>query len=70
MYPRLKGGDPMRHMEIPNIPPTVSKSIRFPIDLVERSENVIRGKDCTFAAIVKEALRIAIEELEETIDND
>lgn len=56
----------MRSFKIPNIPPTVSKSMRFPVDLVERTERAIRGKECTFTAFVLEAVRVVLDELEAT----
>lgn len=51
--------------KVPAIPPTTSKSIRFPNDLIEEVETVIRGKDCTFSAFVIEAVRVALENLKE-----
>ena len=55
----------MRKFKIPSIPPTTNKSIRFPNDIVEKVELAIRGKDCTFSAFVVEAVRVALENLEE-----
>ena len=55
----------MRPVKIPEIPPTSSKSIRFPDDVIEEVENAIRGKHCTFSAFVVEAVRIMLENLEE-----
>ena len=55
----------MKRFEIPKIPPTSNKSIRFPNDLIEQVEEVIRGKDCTFSAFVVEAVRVALENLKE-----
>ena len=55
----------MAKFKIPKIPPTTSKSIRFPNDVIEEVENVIRGKDCTFTAFVVEATRVALENLKE-----
>lgn len=55
----------MRKFQIPKIPPTTSKSIRFPNDLIEEVEAAIRGKDCTFTAFVVEAVRVALENLQE-----
>ena len=56
----------MRPIKIPCIPPTVSKSVRFPIDVVEEVEKVICGKSCTFSACVVEAVKIMLERLEES----
>ncbi len=55
----------MKKFIIPNIPPTTQKSIRFPNDLIDQVEEVIRGKDCTFSAFVVEAVRVALENLKE-----
>jgi len=55
----------VRKFKIPVIPPTTNKSIRFPNDVIENVENAIRGIDCTFTAFVVEAVRVALENLEE-----
>ncbi len=59
----------MATFRIPKIPPTTSKSIRFPNDLIEQVENAIVGMDCTFSAFVIEAVRTALKDLEEQKDN-
>lgn len=53
----------MRKFEIPVTPPTSSKSIRFPNDVIEKVENAITGKKCTFAAFVVEAVRTALDDI-------
>lgn len=55
----------MRKFKIPAVPPTINKSIRFPNDVIEQVEAAIQGKDCTFSAFVVEAVRVALESLEE-----
>lgn len=55
----------MATFKIPKIPPTTSKSVRFPNDIIEQIEEAIRGKDCTFSAFVVEAVRVALASLEE-----
>ena len=50
--------------QIPSIPPTTNKTIRFPHDLIQRVEALIRGRDCTFSAFVVAAVRAAVEEVE------
>ena len=55
----------MRKFKIPAIPPTTSKSIRFPNDVIEEVERAIQGKDSTFSAFVIEATRWALESLKE-----
>ena len=55
----------MKKFKIPNIPPTTNKCIRFPNDVIEQVEHEIKGKNCSFTAFVVEAVRIALENLEE-----
>lgn len=55
----------MKKFKIPSIPPTTNKSIRFPNDVIEEVENAIKGKNCTFTAFVVEAVKIALENLED-----
>lgn len=55
----------MKKFKIPSIPPTTTKSIRFPNDLIEEVEHAIQGKECTFSAFVIEAVRVAIENVKE-----
>ena len=59
----------MRKFKIPKIPPTTSKSIRFPNDVVEDVEKAIQGTDCTFSAFVVEAVRVALDDLKEETEN-
>ncbi len=56
----------MRKFKIPSIPPTTSKCVRFPNDIIEQVEEAIRGKDCTFSAFVVEAVRVALENISES----
>lgn len=55
----------MKKFKIPSTPPTTSKSIRFPNDVIEAVEKAIAEKECTFTAFVVEAVRTALENLEE-----
>jgi len=57
-------GDIMGKFKIPETPPTVNKTIRFPNNVVEDIENAIKGKDCTFSSFVIAAVRAALEDLE------
>lgn len=50
--------------KLPAIPPTTSKSIRFPNDVISQVEESIKGTDCTFSAFVIEATRWALENLD------
>ncbi len=54
----------MKKFKIPINPPTTSKSIRFPNDIIDKIENMIAGKNCTFTAFVVEAVRIALEDID------
>ncbi|HCC04598.1 MAG TPA: hypothetical protein DEP51_07125 [Clostridiales bacterium] len=56
----------MKKFKIPSIPPTTNKCIRFPNNVIEDVENAIKGKDCTFTAFVVEAVKVALENLEES----
>lgn len=55
----------MKKFKIPSVPPTTNKCIRFPNDIIEKVENAIRGKNCTFTAFVIEAVRVALENIED-----
>lgn len=55
----------MGKFKIPETPPTVNKTIRFPTDVVEEVERAIKGKDCTFSGFVIAAVRAALDGLEE-----
>ena len=55
----------MGKFKIPENPPTVNKTVRFPSDVVEAVEQAIQGKDCTFSAFVIAAVRGALEDLKE-----
>lgn len=55
----------MGNFKIPEIPPTINKTIRFPSDVLQSVEQAIQGKDCTFSAFVIAAVRAALEDLSE-----
>jgi hypothetical protein len=55
----------MRKFKIPTIPHTTPKCIRFPDDLIEKIEEAIEGKNCTFTAFVLESVRLALNSLDE-----
>ena len=54
----------MGKFKIPENPPTVNKTIRFPSDVVQRVEEAIQGKECNFSAFVIAAVRAALEDLD------
>ena len=53
----------MAGFKIPVSPKSTQRSVRFPNDVIEKVEEVIRGKDCSFSAFVVEATRSALEQL-------
>ena len=55
----------MKKFKIPAIPPTTSKCIRFPNDVIDDVGKAIKGKNCTFTAFVVEAVRMALENIDE-----
>ena len=55
----------MRDFHIPKSPASTNTSIRFPNDVIDKVEEAIRGTDCTFSAFVVEAVRVALENLQE-----
>lgn len=55
----------MGRFRIPENPPTVNKTIRFPNDVIEEVEKAIKGKDCTFSAFVIAAVRAALDDLKQ-----
>lgn len=50
--------------KIPENPPTVNKTVRFPSNIVEQVELASQGKDCTLSGFVIAAVRVALEELD------
>lgn len=54
-----------RKFKIPSIPPTTSKCIRFPNNMIDAVEEAIQGTNCTFSAFVIEATRLALEDLKD-----
>ena len=54
----------MGKFKIPETPPTINKTIRFPSDVVQGVEDAIQGKECNFSAFVIAAVRAALEDLE------
>jgi len=55
----------MKKFKIPSVPPTTNKCIRFPNDIIDEVENKIKGKPCTFSAFVIEAVKVALDNLNE-----
>mgnify|MGYP007088017104 CR=1 FL=1 len=55
----------MSKFQIPRIPATTNKTIRFPNDIIEQVEAAIAGKECIFSAFVIEAVRVALQDIDE-----
>lgn len=55
----------MKEFKIPAIPPTTTKSIRFPNDVIEEIEKAIQGQNCTFSAFVIEAVKTALDNIKQ-----
>ena len=60
----------MAKFKIPVIPLTTNKCIRFPNTLIEEIEKAIKGTNCTFSAFIIEAVRVALNDLEEEKHNE
>ena len=43
-----------------------NKTIRFPLELVQKIENAIQGKDVTFSGFVIQACRYALDDLKDS----
>ena len=54
-----------RKFQLPSIPGTTSKNIRFPNDLIEEVNDAIRRTNVTFSKFVIEATRVAVESIRE-----
>jgi len=54
----------MAKFKIPETPPTINKTVRFPSDVVQQVEIAIQGKNCTFSGFVIAAVRAALDEVE------
>ncbi len=55
----------MGKFKIPSTPPTTNKTIRFPNDVIEAVEKAVQGNECTFSAFVIEAVRSALDDLDQ-----
>ena len=53
----------MKKFQIPTTPTSTNKCISFPNDVIKQVEDSIKGTNCTFSAFVIEAVRVAIENL-------
>ena len=55
----------MGKFQIPRVPGTTNKTIRFPNDVIEQVEAEIVGTGCTFSAFVIAAVKAALDVLHE-----
>lgn len=55
----------MKKSKISSVPTTTNKCIIFSNDIIENVEKAIKCKECTFTAFVVEAVKVALENLEE-----
>lgn len=53
----------MAKFKIPVASSSTVKSIRFPDEVIEKVEQAIRGKNCSFSSFVVEAVRNALDDL-------
>ena len=60
----------LKKFKIPSVPPTTNKCIRFPNDVIAEVEKAITGSQCTFTAFVVEAVRVALENLNEESESE
>ena len=58
----------MKKFKIPQPPSSTTKSIRFPNTVIAQVETAIQGTECTFNAFVVEAVRVALENLQDDED--
>ena len=58
----------MKKFKIPQPPSSPTKSIRFPNTVIAQVEAAIQGTECTFNAFVVEAVRVALENLQDDED--
>ena len=58
----------MKKFKIHQPPSSTTKSIRFPNTVIAQVEAAIQGTECTFNAFVVEAVRVALENLQDDED--
>ena len=54
-----------RKFQLPSIPETTPKNIRFPNEIIQQVDEVIQGTNVTFSRFVSEATRVALENMKE-----
>ena len=59
-----------RKFQLPSVPETTPKNIRFPNEIIQQVDEVIQGTDVSFSRFVIEATRVALESMREEDDGD
>ena len=59
-----------KKFKLPAVPKTTQKNVRFPNAVISQVEDAIKGTVVPFSAVVIEATRVALENLNETEDED
>ena len=54
-----------KRFQLPAIPETTPKNIRFPNDMIQQVQQAIQGTNVTFSRFVIEATRAALESMHE-----
>ena len=54
-----------RKFQLPSIPETTPKNIRFPNEIIQQVDEVIQGTNVTFSRFVIEATRVPLENMKE-----
>ena len=54
-----------RKFQLPSIPETTPKNIRFPNEIIQQVDEVIQGTNVTFSRFVIEPTRVALENMKE-----
>ena len=57
-----------RKFQLPSVPETTPKNIRFPNEIIQQVDEAIQGTNVTFSRFVIEATRVALENLAEEED--
>lgn len=54
-----------KRFQLPSIPETTPKNIRFPNEMIQQVQEAIQGTNVTFSRFVIEATRVALESMHE-----
>ena len=59
-----------RKFQLPSVPETTPKNIRFPNEIIQQVDEAIQGTNVTFSRCVREATRVALESMREEDGED